>query len=303
MNHSVIPQTDRTGFAILLMLCATFLIALQEALIKYSSADLTVWQIFSLRAALTIPLFLLLAWPSRQVGITWRSAFKKWPMARATCMVIMLISIYVGIPFTPLATIVAGVYTAPIFVALISAYFLGEPVGLRGWLGIALGFLGVLFIVQPDGDSFSPVTILPIIGGFFYGLQAIITRRKCRNESPLTLSLSLTILTLILGVMGTIFILTMQPMTQHPFLTDQWMPMTSYTWIIIAALAVLMAAIGIVMPMAYQNGPPTIIATFDYCFLIWAIILGIMLFGDFPNLPSIIGMVLIVAAGLLISRK
>jgi len=303
MSHSITPTKDRIGFAILLMLCATFLIALQEALIKFSTAELTVWQIFTIRGFFTIPLFLAMAWPARQVSATWRDAFHKWPMARAACMTVMLVSVYAGIPFTPLATIVAGVYTAPIFVALISAYFMNEPVGWRGWLGVVLGFLGVLFIVQPDSDSFSYITILPIIGGVFYALQAIITRTKCRNISPLTLSLSLTLFTLALGLIGTIIIVVINPITEFPFLTNQWFAMSPRTWIIITALVVLMAAIGIVMPMAYQNGPATIIATFDYCFLVWAIILGIALFGDYPNTASILGMVLIVAAGVLISRK
>jgi drug/metabolite transporter (DMT)-like permease len=301
MSNPTTP--DRTGFAILMMLTATFLIALQEALIKFSSAELTVWQMFTLRGFLTIPLFLALAWPARQIGSTWRAVFRKWPLARAGCMTAMLISVYTGIPFTPLATIVAGVYTAPIFVALIAAWFMDEPVGWRGWIGVALGFLGVLLIVQPSGVDFTYFTILPVLGGVFYALMAIITRTKCRNDAPLALSLSLTLFTLALGLVGTLFIVLLNPVTDFPFLTNAWFDMTPRAWIIIAALSVLMAAIGIVMPMAYQNGPPTIIATFDYCFLIWAIILGIVMFGDYPNMSSIIGMVLIVAAGLLIARK
>ena len=301
MSHSATP--DRTGFAILMMLSATFLIALQEAIIKFSSAELTVWQMFTLRGLLTVPLFLVLAWPARQVGAIWRGAFRKWPLARAVCMTAMLISVYTGIPFTPLATIVAGVYTAPIFVALIAAWFMDEPVDWRGWIGVMLGFLGVLFIVQPSGADFTYFTILPVLGGVFYALMAIITRTKCRNDAPLALSLSLTIFTLVLGLVGTVVITLLIPITDFPFLTNQWFTMSPRAWAIIAALSVLMAAIGVVMPMAYQNGPATIIATFDYCFLIWAIIFGILLFGDYPNLPTTIGMVLIVSAGLLITRN
>ena len=303
MNHAPTPNTDRIGFAILMMLSATFLIALQEALIKYSTSELTVWQIFTLRGLLTTPLFLVMAWPAQQIGTTWRGAFQKWPLARAGCMTAMLISVYTGIPFAPLATIVAGVYTAPIFVALIAAYFMDEPVGWRGWIGVALGFLGVLLIVQPSGADFTYFTILPVLGGVFYALMAIITRTKCRNDAPLALSLSLTIFTLALGLVGTVIITLLTPITDFPFLTNQWFAMSPRAWAIIAALSVLMAAIGVVMPMAYQNGPATIIATFDYCFLIWAIIFGIILFGDYPNLPTTIGMVLIVSAGLLITRK
>jgi drug/metabolite transporter (DMT)-like permease len=303
MNHATTPNSDRIGFAILMMLTATFLIALQEALIKFSSAELTVWQMFTLRGFLTTPLFLAMAWPTRQIGATWRGAFYKWPLARAGCMTAMLISVYTGIPFTPLATIVAGVYTAPIFVALIAAWFMDEPVGWRGWIGVVLGFLGVLLIVQPNSDSFTYFTILPILGGVFYALQAIITRTKCRHDPPLSLSLSLTIFTLVLGLVGSVIVAFVNPATEFTFLTNAWFEMTPRVWMIITALSILMAVIGIVMPMAYQNGPATIIATFDYCFLIWAIILGIIMFGDYPNIPSIVGMALIVAAGLLITRK
>ncbi|MCP5074524.1 MAG: EamA family transporter [Rhodobacteraceae bacterium] len=100
------------------------------------------------------------------------NALSPWPILRSVFITLTFLAFYAAIPFLSLSAIGAANYIAPIFVTLLSAFAIREPVGRLGWVGVILGFAGVLVLLQPGTDAFSPWTLLPIIGAVFYALPA-----------------------------------------------------------------------------------------------------------------------------------
>jgi len=140
---------------ITLIVVAVFMMSIQEALFKLFSADLSLWQIFTLRGLLALPLLFIIALVQGHRRSVWREALSKWPLLRSLLMTLMFIAMYSAIPFLNLSTAAAGIYTAPVFVTLMSAYMIGESVGIRGWIAIVVGFRGVVVILQTGSDAFS----------------------------------------------------------------------------------------------------------------------------------------------------
>ena len=300
-------RPDRVARGIGFILLSTFFTALQDAIVKHASADATLWQIYVLRSLFLIPALLLIAFLWGDGAATWRQSLRFWPMLRAVLFVLMYFSMYAAIPVLPLSAIAAGIYTAPLFVAALSALLIGEPVRWRGLLAIALGFAGVLLILRPGTEAFTWLMLLPVLAGFFYALSSIVTRTKCRSVPPATLALSLSIALLITGIVMSAALYIWQPapaqVAVSPFLLGAWSMLSLSGWGFIAMLAALMVGNGLVLPVAYQSAPSVIIATFDYCYLIFATMFGFLFFSEIPDLQTIFGILMIAGAGLLVVRN
>ena len=135
------PPTERLALGVALIVGAVFLMSIQDAVFKLYSADLSLWQLFAARGLMTLPIFLVLAWVVRAPIATWREALTTWPLIRGVFMTLQFMAFYAAIPFLNLSTVAAGIYTGPIFITLLSARALGEPVPTSGWVAIALGFV------------------------------------------------------------------------------------------------------------------------------------------------------------------
>ncbi len=299
-------RPDRIGFGILMVVLSSLFTALQDATFKLASADVTLWQLYILRSVLLIPVFLIVAaiWGEGPAAL--RGSLRLWPMFRAVLFVLMFFTMYAAITVLPLSSLAAGLYTAPLFIAALSALLTGEAVAWRGWLAIGIGFAGVMMILQPGSESFTWLMLLPVLGGFFYAISAMVTRSKCRGIPPSTMALSLSIALLITGIAASTALYLWPPVPAYisasPFLLSSWHVMGPAEWGLVVMLAMLMFGIGLVLPAAYQSAPPVIIATFDYCYLIFATLLGFVLFSEVPDGLTIVGMLMIAGAGLMVMR-
>ena len=230
------------------------------------------------------------------------NTLNRWVLIRATLLTLMYLTLYAVIPFVPLSILAAGFYTGPIFIVILSALLIGEPVTRANWIAVFIGFSGVLISLDLFADSFSLLAIVPVLSGLFYALAAIVTRSKCHDHKPLSLALALA------GVLGLTGILmstalmwaSLDALTieQSPFMLGPWAPMDLNAWGLIILLAVLLLGIGILLATAYQVASPAIVASFDYSYLIFAAIFGFMLFSETPNLSTVLGMALIAGAGI-----
>ncbi len=307
MTAATQSAADRKLLGISLIVIAVFMMSVQDALVKHYSGDLSLWQIFTLRGVLAIPLLLLVAMLMRQQQNIWQDAIQKWALIRSAFMVLMYISLYAAIPFLSLSVIAAGFYTGPIFVTLLSAFVLGEPVTRRGWLAIGMGFCGVLVILQPGGDAFTAWALIPVFGGLMYALTNVTTRSKCQTMPMAALALSLTVMLLLLGAVFSLILYYWQGFggaaEQLPFLLGQWSETGWTQWLLFLVLAFLTIGISITLVGAYQVAPPPLVATFDYSYLVFVGVWDFLFFNTAPNVTTLCGMLLIIAAGLLVTVK
>lgn len=278
------------------ILIAEFAMALTDAFVKYVSSDMTLWQIYVYRSCLALPVLVLLA----------RGRFRPkatgWVYLRSSLLVAMYLAIYAAIPVLDLSVIAATLYTAPLFIILLAATFLDDPIRPAHWIGIALGFIGVLFVVQPNGADFSLLSLIPIIAAFLYASAAVLTRAKCTDETPVALAISLNIALVVCGAVISVGLFLFPPAlaTGYPFLLGTWSALNTVTLMVLAVMALLIIAVTIGLARAYQSPHPQVIATFDYTYLIFATFWGFVFFGEVPSDGAVAGIVLIILAGRLV---
>ena len=290
---------DNPKLAVMVILLTVLTLALGDALIKKVSADLVLWQIFVLRSSLALPiLFAILR--VRFASVRLMPSALGWTIARSAMLAFMWIAYYAALPHLQLSIAAAAYYTLPIFITVFSAFFVGEKVGWMGWFAVVLGFCGVVLILKPTAGDFSLYALLPLLSAMLYALAMILTRTKCRDEHPLVLSGALNVTFIIVGLIVSGLIgLGNAPVPSSSFLASAWSPLggKEMVAIVLLAVAILVASIG--TSIAYQIGAPSVVATFDFAYVAFAVVCGFLFFDEVPDAMAIGGMVMIVVAGII----
>lgn len=293
------------GAGIVGIVFSVFLMALQDALVKATSADISLWQLFALRSVVAVLILFVILNGTSRGNATFKSLSNGWVVLRSSLLVSMYIGLYAVIPYIPLSTLAAGFYTGPIFIVIFSAMATGERVGVYERCAIGIGFVGVLLISKPTIDGLNVLALLPILSGACYALAAVMTRFKVHDVAPSDLALSLNVL---LGIVGFLMLSVLgiigpsvEDSTHH--LLIGWGALTHDDLLLVGLLGVMLVAISISLAFAYRSAPPAVIAGFDYSYLIFASMFGFILFDEIPTASSIIGMLLIAGAGLSMLRR
>lgn len=284
---------NRLPQGVLAIVPAVFAMALTDAIIKQWSAGISLWQIWVLRSVLVLPVLYVMARGRVRV------AAPGWIALRSLSLILMYLAMYPALPLIDMSLAGAAFYTAPLFIVGLSALVLGQRVTALQWLAILIGFGGLLLIVRPFGVAFTPVIIMPVAAAFFYACAAIITRAKCLDTPPVAVGFWLNVGFLGFGCVaaGALQAGFALPQIDFPFLLAVWQPMGLADWGMIVVLACLIVGVAIGVATAYQSPQPAVIATLEYCYMIFAIFWGFVFFGEIPDLWTIIGMVLITAGG------
>ena len=307
MSNSAATRPQNYLLGVSLIITAALTISIQDLVFKLFSGELTLWQIFTLRGLFALPMLLAVAWlRGKNKGLI-SAAFGKWVLLRSALITTTFLAFYAAIPFLSLSTVGAANYIAPIFVTILSAYVIKEAVGPFGWIGVILGFIGVAVLLQPGTDAFSPWALLPILGAAFYALAHITTRVKCQDVPLMAISFSQNMIMLTAGIIISILLFTLQPQgalfDAYPYIFGTWAQVDLSDWLVLILLAGFAIFIGMILAGAYQTAPPSVVSTFEYSYIVFAVIWDIVIFGTTPNAFSVTGMTLIVVAGLMVLRR
>ncbi|MEP1444404.1 MAG: DMT family transporter [Hyphomicrobiales bacterium] len=292
---------------VMFIILGTFFIAAQDTVIKIFSEHISLWQMFVVRALLALPLFIVLGWGFNANKTLLRDAMRPWVLLRGFFIAMTLLLFYAALPFSQISTLGAVIYLAPIIITVLSSFLINEPVKPTGWVGVALGFAGVLVLLQPGTDAFSSWTLLPLIGTFLYASAHIITRVHCQDVSTPAIGFSLNIAMFLLGVIASIFVafdpFSDELIKSHPYIFTGWQSLDLSAWFVLLHLAAMMVVIAYFVAGAYQSAPPPIVATFEYSFLIFAAFWDVFYFETPLTFTAIIGMAMIVIAGMLVLKR
>ena len=284
---------------------AIFLISIQDVLVKLlSDSSLSLHQILAIRYALAIVMFgWLVVFVSSYDGLKTRYVGKH--LVRGLLTFFTGIGYYLALAVMPVAETVAIFFSAPLFVTILSVLILKEQVGLHRWSATAIGFVGIVIMVRPGGEVFNPMALLVIIAALCYALSMILARQMGSSESAVTLSFY-AMVTNLFGA-GTVALLVqggaLRGMVDSPnfdFLTRSWVMPDTFTIVIIAAISLVTVLTFHLITQAYRIAPPSLLALCEYSTMLWAVLWGISFFNQYPDGPTLVGMLLIVGAGMYI---
>lgn len=302
-----LPQHIRIG--ICLIVIAAFIISVQDLVFKQFATHLSLWQVFAVRGLITLPLLVMLMRFWQGDRFRFRSlvqGFAPWPLLRSLTFTLTLLAFYAALPKLSFATVGAANYIAPLFIAVLSALIVGERVAWAGWLGIVLGLGGLLLMLQPGTDAFSPWIFLPVGGALSYAISHIITRTKCQHLDATTLAFSQSSLMMVSGflVAGGLLIWPVGEALEiaEPLLFGPWPGLTGRDWGVLTLMALLTIAASTLVARAYQVAPPATVATFEYSYILFAAFWDAMT-GALPNPLGLMGITLILIAGILVLKK
>ncbi|WP_327191953.1 DMT family transporter [Sulfitobacter geojensis] len=212
--------------------------------------------------------------------------------------------IYFGcLSVLPIGVVVAGLFTAPLFVVLISILFQGKPVGVFRWAAVIAGFAGAVMVIQPDPAALDPVAFLPIVAGLFYAVGAVATRAWCEGESTLSLTAGFFGLLGVFGLIGIFVVNADAPAGHAGFVLRSWGPLDGpmLFWFAVQAVGSL---IGIALIFrGYQLGEASHVAVFEYSLLVFASFWAWVLWDQTVSPLGLWGMVLIAIAGTVIALR
>jgi drug/metabolite transporter (DMT)-like permease len=285
--------------AALLILAGMAVLGFSDNLVQHISATSSLWQFHLIRGGMVV-LALALAsacgggalWPRKPKAVLARSAFMAGAML-----------IYFGcIAILPIGVVVAGLFTAPLFVLIISVLFQGKSVGWVRWLSVALGFIGALLVISPDPAALNLIAFLPIGAGLLYAIGAIATRAWCEDEDTLTLSVWFFGLLTLFGLIG-VLVFPAEGTGAAGFPSRGWMPLTQEAlgWFIALSIGALIGIVCIFK--AYQIGEASYVAIFEYSLLVFASFWDWKLWGETVPALGLLGMAMIIGAGTIIAIR
>lgn len=176
----------------------------------------------------------------------------------------------------------------PVIVVGLSAIFLREKVSAKTWIAIFFGFLGVLIIMRPGLTIFDSKSLIPLVAAFFLSLYQILTR-KASEYDPSETSLFYTS---IVGIISMSFLV--------PFF---WQPMQSFSYLLFVGIGIFFSFGIYFQIIALSYSKASIVQPFHYTLILWAIILGYLIYDDIPDIFTITGAIIIATSGIYVLRS
>ena len=292
--------------AIGLAVLSTLGFAIQDMVVKLLTETGSLWQLMFLRAILVVLILITWALLKRRPDSIWPSGLK-WPIFRAFLMSCAYSFFYASLPFTALAQAASCFFTAPIFTCFFAAIILKEKVGIWRISSIFVGFLGVLYIIQPGTSQMQPILFLPVLAGASYALGVVITRGFCTDHPALSLTITHNAFYALVGALMVTFIpilpIPIDVQVANPFVFSGWVQLTSSIIIMIGITSLTHILAMTSSIRAYQSAESSFVAPFEYTYLIFAILIDYAVWQYIPSAQGIIGVTMIISAGVTIAVR
>ena len=215
---------------------------------------------------------------------------------------VALLAFFYNIAHISLADAMTFAKTAPIFTAFFAYVFLKEKMSAYGWLALFIGFIGIVFITQPQGLSFTKTDLL----GIFSGLGAALAYTSVRELKKFYDTRSIVLSFMLTGTLGPLVLLVVAPYVKVEgldFLFAEFVMPYGMDWFYIAGLGLFATMAQMYMTKAYGETKAGIVGAVSYSNIVFAIIIGLLLGDGFPNLLTSLGIMAIFMAGILVIKK
>ena len=266
---------------ILLMIGAVFCFASMDATAKYLMKEIgpaqTIWARYTVQAVIVIVLIL------PKINVYGRTKYPKLQFLRSVALMMASTLFFFAFSRLGLAEASAIFNISPVLITLGAFLFLREQIGLRRVIGILVSLLGALIIIRPGSGVFTIYALLPIGAAIFYSIYSLVTRFVGTDESPWT--------SLFYSAIFGAFCYSI-------YIVFHWNPMSANALLLTIIIGFFGTAGHICLIRALTLGEASLVAPFIYTNLLFTTIWGLVLFGDFPDFWTIVGALIIVAAGI-----
>jgi drug/metabolite transporter (DMT)-like permease len=268
---------------ILLMCSAVFCFSGLDATAKYLGRELPTEQIVWARYFASVVIVCALVNPITRPGVL--RTPRPWLQALRSVLLLASTGLnFIAIRYLQLAEATAITFATPLLVTLLAALLLGERIGPRRIVAIGVGLVGVLVVTRPGLGGMHPAAIFSLLGCVAYASYSIATRMLSYSDKPET--------TLVYSGFAGVIVLT-------PLLPVFWTtPPSLTTWLLMGSMGFYAAFGHYLLILAHQRAPAAILSPFMYSQLLWMVALGLIVFGDVPDVYTIAGGLIVIASGL-----
>jgi drug/metabolite transporter (DMT)-like permease len=268
---------------ILLTLVAMVMFGAMDAFSKSLVQHYPAWLVLWLRHLVALPIVLLVLAPRRPLALMRATRRPILQVARTVLLFVEMGLVLIAFRTLPLADMHAIIAATPLLVTALSVPFLGERVGWRRWLAVGAGFIGVLIILRPGFTVIQPAALLATLCMVMYSGYHLLTRKVSDLDGPDTSYILQTVVGVaLLSLVGPFF----------------WEPIAPAHIPAFLILGFLGAAGHYCLVRALTLAPAVVVQPFTYTLLVWAIVIGYLVFGDLPDAWTVTGAALIVGAGI-----
>lgn len=283
MRMILVPKSQNALGAIL-MCTSMGALTCNDAAMKLASVDQSVYQSIFIRGLFAVTFLGIIAWrtgafetplsPQDRKLVGWRT------LAEAFATLLFLTALV----HMPIANLTAIMQALPLTISLAAAFFLGEPLGLRRLIAIMAGFCGVALIMRPDAGGFDIYSILAVLAVLFVTARDLVVRRFSRDVSSAKVAFITALAIMALGAVMTL-------------VTQTWVPvgLAELSLLALAACFIFVAYLATISAM--RHGEVSFVAPMRYTAMIWAIALGWFIWGETMDRWSVLGMTIIISAG------
>ena len=295
------PNNNPKG--IILILTGMALFSIQDSLIKFVFEEASLYELYFGRT-LTALILLLVFLKVKSQKLILKTHYPLLTTLRVICFFFGFSFFYISLTFMSLAMANALFFSSPFFISILAIIFLGEKVGIRRWLAIFVGFIGVYIVLNPDFNDFNYRNLAPVACALCYAISMTITKYTSSKDNVYTQMTHLYIGALIISVLFFIFAGEGQFNTfsdpTYQFIFREWFSNPTYAWPFIIGMGFVGAISFYCVFSAYSVASPSVVSLFEYSLIIWAIIIGYLLFDNIPSPRTFVGVTLIIGAGIYI---
>ncbi len=288
--HHLKQSPNEYGIVMMSLSMAVFIV--NDTLMKWVCQDLPAFQGLFIRGVASTGMILSLAWHLgvlKPLDQAW-AAYREPTVQKRALFDALATSLYMSALFhLPIANATAINMFTPLFMVLIASSVLGEKVSTLRWVLIGLGFVGVLLIVQPDHQGFNAWAWVCVAGTLFQAIRDLTTRYIPRTTPPLIISISNAVSVTVLTGVFSVF--------------QGWQGFSGLQLLGMVGAAACLSLAHYLLILATRSGDISLIAPFRYSGLLFALISGFLIWGDWPNLLAWLGIGLLVFAGLAMLRS
>ncbi len=296
------PPLNNNLTGILSALGAAFLFSFMDMSIKFLSESYALHQIVVIRASIGMIVLFVVVAPFYGGLALVKTRRLKTHLLRGLCVVTANVAFFLAIAAMPLADAVAIFFVAPPLITIMSVVFLHESVGLRRWVAICVGLIGVVIIMRPGSESFKLVALLPLIAALGYSTLHILTRKLGPTEHPVTMTFYIQLIFILVSLLIGLTVgdgrLSGSGDPSLEFLFRRWVPPKAGDLILFLAIGLSSTGGAFLISLAYSRCEAGLAASFEYVALPLSVFWGIVVFADWPDGTAILGITLIVSAGL-----